>query len=107
MHVRIIVSDCFIHICKLFWVVIIVILLEDGNTNTTLHTLIKSDGSKYLELVCCYKWQKKVPTKKLVRFMNDTRLVLNEHHLGPIWYHSKQFLGWDFFVVSYGKPALE
>ena len=36
-------------------------------------------------------------------------------HLGPIWYHSgpsdvpyspKQFLGWDFFVASYSKPAL-
>ena len=37
-------------------------------------------------------------------------------HLGPIWYHSEpsdvpyslnQFLGWDFFAVSYSKPALE
>ena len=36
-------------------------------------------------------------------------------HLGPIWYHSKpsdvpyspnQFLGSDFFAVSYSKPAL-
>ena len=36
-------------------------------------------------------------------------------HLGPIWYHSEpsdvpffpnQFLGWDFFAVSYSKPAL-
>ena len=36
-------------------------------------------------------------------------------HLGPIWYLSEhsdipsspnQFLGWDFFAVSYSKPAL-
>ena len=37
-------------------------------------------------------------------------------HLGPIWYHSEpfkmdsyspnQFLGLDFFDVSYSKPAL-
>ena len=35
--------------------------------------------------------------------------------LGPIWYHSEhsdvpyspsQFLGWDFFAVSYSKTAL-
>ena len=38
------------------------------------------------------------------------------NHLGSIWCHSeplefpyspKQFLGWDFFAVSYSKPALE
>ena len=37
------------------------------------------------------------------------------NHLGLIWYHSEplevsysqnQFLGWDFFAVSYSKPAL-
>ena len=37
------------------------------------------------------------------------------NHLGSIWYHSQplevpyspeQFLGWDFFAVSYSKPAL-
>ena len=37
-------------------------------------------------------------------------------HLGLIWYLSEpsdvpyspnQFLGWDFFAVSYNKPALE
>ena len=36
-------------------------------------------------------------------------------HLGPIWYHSEpsdvlyspnQFLGWDFFAVSYSKTTL-
>ena len=36
-------------------------------------------------------------------------------HLGPIWYRSepsnvpsspKQFLGWDFFAISYDKTAL-
>ena len=38
-------------------------------------------------------------------------------HLEPIWYHSElepsnvpyspnQLLGWDFFAVSYSKPAL-
>ena len=36
--------------------------------------------------------------------------------LGPIWYHSEpsdvpysqnQFFGWDFFAVSYSKPALD
>ena len=36
-------------------------------------------------------------------------------HLGPIWYHSEpsdvpyspnQFLGWNFFAVSYSKLAL-
>ena len=38
------------------------------------------------------------------------------NHLGSIWYHSEpvevsyspnQFLGWDFFAVSYSKLALE
>ena len=37
------------------------------------------------------------------------------NHLKSIWYHSEplevsyvlnRFLGWDFFVVSYNKPAL-
>ena len=36
-------------------------------------------------------------------------------NLGPIWYHSEpsdvpyspnQLFGWDFFAVSYSKPAL-
>ena len=40
---------------------------------------------------------------------------LTNAHLGPIWYHSEpsdvpyspnQFLGWDFFAVSYSKLAL-
>ena len=38
------------------------------------------------------------------------------NHLGSSWYHSEplevlyspnQFLGWDFFAVSYNKPALK
>ena len=38
------------------------------------------------------------------------------NHLGSLWYHSKplefpyspnQFLGWDFFAVSYSKTALK
>ena len=37
------------------------------------------------------------------------------NHLGLIWYHSEplevpyspnQFLGWDFFAISYSKTAL-
>ena len=37
------------------------------------------------------------------------------NHIGSIWYHSEplevphspnQFLGWDFFAISYSKPAL-
>ena len=48
--------------------------------------------------------------------MNDTKLTLNDAHLGPIWYLSEpsdvpycpnQFLSWDLFLaVSYSKPAL-
>ena len=43
-------------------------------------------------------------------------ITLTHAHFGPIWYHSEpsdvpyspnQFLGWDFFAVSYSKPALE
>ena len=42
--------------------------------------------------------------------------MVTHAHLGPIWYHSEpsdvpyspnQFLGWDFFAVSYSKTALE
>ena len=40
---------------------------------------------------------------------------LTRAHLKQIWYHKKpsgipcspnQFFGWDFFAVSYSKPAL-
>ena len=40
--------------------------------------------------------------------------VVTHAHLGPIWYHSEpsdvhyspnQFLGWDFFAVTYSKTA--
>ena len=41
---------------------------------------------------------------------------LTDAHLGPMWYHHSepsdvhyspnQFFGWDFFAVSYSKPAL-
>ena len=42
--------------------------------------------------------------------------AVTDAHLGPIWYHSElsdvpyspnQFLGWDFFAISYSKTALE
>ena len=45
--------------------------------------------------------------------LNDEKLILND--LGPIWYHSEpsdvpyspnQFLGWDFFAVSYSNLSI-
>ena len=53
-----------------------------------------------------------------LKVLNDTKLILNDslNHLGSIWYHSEpsdlpyspnQFLGWDFFSVSYSKTALK
>ena len=48
-----------------------------------------------------------------LKVLNDAKLVLN--HLGSIWYYPEplegpyfpnQFLGWDFFAVSFSKPAL-
>ena len=73
-----------------------------------------------LELLCCKKWQKKSQPRNwfgTLEALKDTKLIkgVTHAHLGPICYHSEtsdvpylsnQFLGWDFFVVSYIKPAL-
>ena len=71
-------------------------------------------GFAVLKPVCCKKWQKKVPTKKLVWGIGDIwgyewyQISMSDpiNHLGSIWCHSEplevpyspnQFLGWVFF----------
>ena len=83
------------------------------------HSFNKLNWKISLEPVCCKKRQKSpnqgtgLGNRGHLKVLNDTKLVLN--HLGSIWYHSQplevpyfpnQFLGWDFFAVSYSKPAL-
>ena len=54
---------------------------------------------------------KKIPTD----LGNRGHLKVTPANLGPIWYHTEpsevpysqnQFLGWDFFAISYSKTAL-
>ena len=88
--------------------------------------LVSAERLLSLELVCCKKRQKSpnqetgLGNRGPLEILNDTKLILNDKgsphaHLGSIWNHSErsdvpyspnQFLGWDFFAVSYSKLAL-
>ena len=79
-----------------------------------------------LEPVCCKKRQKSpnqetgLGNRGTLEALIDTKLILNEHewlfnHTGSTWYQPEplevpycpnQFLGLNFFAVSYSKPAL-
>ena len=66
----------------------------------------------FLELSCCNKQQKSpnqetgLGSRGPLKVLNDTKLVPNKHLVSEVPYSPNQFLGWDFFAVSYSKTTL-